>query len=114
MRKTLPLLLIACLSLGGFAVLPAARQAACAQDFQPLPFHDLARRVTDRYEGRLIGAEMRRPAPPERDLGVALVYEFRLLTPDRNLLKIRLDARTGRFLEIAGRGQLQALRKKDD
>lgn len=114
MRKYLPLLLIACLSLGGVAALPFGQQPSHAQDFQPLPFHDLARLVSERYEGRLVGAEMRRPTPHERDLSVALVYEFRLLTPGRNLLNIRLDARTGRFLEVAGRGQLQALRTKDN
>ncbi|WP_374303195.1 PepSY domain-containing protein [Paracoccus sp. (in: a-proteobacteria)] len=46
--------------------------------------------------------------PAERDLGAELVYQFRLLTPQRNLLDIRIDARTGRFLSVAGRGQLAA------
>lgn len=84
--------------------------AAAAQDFRPLPFHDLAERVHDRYRGRLIGAAAVRPTPDERRLGAALVYEFRLLTPRRNLLKIRMDARTGRFLDVAGRGQTEARR----
>ncbi len=114
-RNVLPLLLIAILSLGTGFSLPLARQpAAMAQDFQPLPFDRLARRVSDRYAGRLVGAEIRRPSPREHELGAALVYEFRLLTPEGNLLRIRLDARTGRFLEVAGRGQLQALRRGKD
>lgn len=90
---------------------PAAK--AVAQDFSPRPFHELAESVTDRYRGRLIGAQMAPPTPHERMLGAALVYEFRLLTPQRNLLLIRLDARSGRFLEIAGRGQTAARRMTD-
>lgn len=38
------------------------------------------------------------------------MYQFRLLTPQRNLLDIRMDARTGRFLSVSGRGQVQARR----
>lgn len=86
---------------------------AAAQDFRPLPFHDLARRVDDRYRGRLIGAGIVRPTPHEQDLGAALVYEFRLMTPQRNLLRIRMDARDGRFLEVAGRGQIEAMRRNE-
>lgn len=81
-----------------------------ATSFQPQPLHRMAEVVTDRYEGRLVAAETRPPRPPERALGVELVYEFRLLTPARSILNIRLDARTGRFLEVAGRGQLEARR----
>lgn len=84
---------------------------ANAQDFRPQPFHELAERVHDRYRGRLIGVQIAPPTPDERDLGAELVYEFRLMTPQRNLLRIRLDARSGRFLEVAGRGQIEALRK---
>jgi hypothetical protein len=87
-----------------------------AQDFRPLPFHELAKRVDRRYRGRLIGADIAPPTPQERELGAALVYEFRLMTPQRHLLLIRMDARNGRFLEVAGRGQLAALRRdpRDD
>lgn len=82
-----------------------------AGSFRPMPFHRLADRVTDRYQGRVVAAAVRPPAPRERALGAELVYEFRLLTPTRNMLNIRLDARDGRFLEVAGRGQLQARRR---
>lgn len=112
-----------CLIMGSVALMwlppvqghPYLRAAgsACAEDFRPMPFHELARRVGERYRGRLIGAEIMRPSPHERDLGAALIYEFRLITPQQNLLRIRMDARDGRFMEIAGRGQLQALRKND-
>ncbi|MBU3032224.1 PepSY domain-containing protein [Paracoccus marinaquae] len=117
MRRLVPILL-AMLVLpawysAGPAPLPLPGPAA-AQDFQPRPFHDLAERVADRYRGRLIGAEVVPPTAHERDLGAPLVYEFRLVTPQRNLLIIRMDARSGRFLDIAGRGQLQALRRDVD
>ena len=85
--------------------------SASAQDFRPLPFHAMAKRVGQRYRGRLIGADITHPTPRERELGAALIYEFRIITPQQNLLKIRMDARDGRFLEIAGRGQTKALRK---
>ncbi|MDB6177887.1 hypothetical protein PAF17_10275 [Paracoccus sp. Z330] len=84
--------------------------AAAAQDFRPLPFHKLAKRVSERYRGRLIGVNIMRPTPRERDLGAALIYEFRIITPQQNLLRIRMDARDGRFLDVAGRGQLEALK----
>lgn len=109
-RRTILAALCAMLLAAALPIPRACPGGAHAQDFSPKPFHELAQRVTDRYEGRLIAVRMMPPTPHERELGAALVYEFRLLTPHRNLLVIRLDARTGRFLEVAGRGQLQALR----
>ena len=81
-----------------------------ATSFRPLPFHRMAEAVGARYAGRLVAAETRPPHPFERAQGVELVYEFRLLTPERNLLDLRLDARTGRFLDVSGRGQIEARR----
>lgn len=81
---------------------------AVVEQFRPLPFHELAAAVFDRYAGRLLAAEARPPLPDERRLGADLVYQFRILTPERNLLDIRIDARTGRFLSVTGRGQLAA------
>ncbi len=79
-------------------------------EFRPLPLHEVARQVSDRYAGRLVAAEIRPPRPEERENGVSLVYEFRLVTPRRHMLLIRVDARDSRFLEVAGRGQIEALR----
>lgn len=81
-----------------------------ADDFRPLPLPQAVEIVQARYQGRLIGAKLSSPFPNERTLGVALVEELRLLTPQGNVLHIRLDARTGRFLEIAGIGQIAALK----
>ncbi|MDP5308128.1 PepSY domain-containing protein [Paracoccus spongiarum] len=114
--RALPCTLIAAL----LAAAPVAAQAPAPAgppapppiaQFRPLPFHEIAERVADRYAGRMVAAETLPPRPAERDLGAELVYEFRLVTPQGNLLKLRIDARDGRFLEVAGRGQLQALRR---
>lgn len=93
------------------ALPPALAQQADApvlQTFRPMPFHELAARVGERYAGRMIAAQSVPPTETERAMGAQLVYEFRLMTPQRNLLNIRLDARDGRFLAVAGRGQLDA------
>ena len=82
-----------------------------AEDFRPLPLSEAAGLISERYHGRLLAASIALPLPHERKLGAELVEEFRLLTPARNLLVIRLDARTGRFLEVAGVGQIEALKR---
>ena len=89
------------------AVLALAAPLA-AEDFRPLPLHEAEAIVTARYQGRLIGARLDGPRPRERGLGVELVEELRLLTATGHVLMIRLDARDGRFLEIAGLGQTEA------
>ncbi|SNR45696.1 hypothetical protein EYF88_07985 [Paracoccus sediminis] len=81
------------------------------QQFSPLPLHEVAASVSERYDGRLLAADTRPPLPHERHFGTELVYRFRLLTPQQNLLDIRIDARNGRFLSVSGRGQLAARRR---
>lgn len=109
MLRSLALVILTALPLPGTAedMLPF-RQDAPAADFRPLPLRQIVRKVTARYVGRPIAISMHPPLDGERDLGAQLVYQVRLLTPDRNLLDIRLDARDGRFLDVAGRGQLKA------
>ncbi|MFC3167523.1 PepSY domain-containing protein [Paracoccus fontiphilus] len=102
--RALALSLLACAPVLAQDAVPRA----AIEQFQPLPFHEIAAAVSDRYDGRMLAADTRPPLPAERDLGAELVYQFRLLTPQRNLLDIRIDARTGRFLSVAGRGQLAA------
>lgn len=110
--------ILACLALllPAFAPFPPAAQGIAQgvrpqfHEFRPLPLHEAARRVSQRYSGRLVAADTRPPHPQEHELGVMLVYEFRLVTPARQILRIRVDARDGRFLEVAGRGQIGALR----
>lgn len=57
--------------------------------------------VGERYHGRMIAAEL----AEEKDRAV---YDFRWLTPQGNVLQVRLDAATGRFLLIEGVGQTEA------
>lgn len=83
------------------------------EQFRPLPFHEVAQKVSQRYTGRMIAAQIQPPTAQERALGAPLIYEFRLVTPQRNLLNIRVDARDARFLDVAGRGQLEARRQVD-
>ena len=64
-----------------------------------------------KYGAACIAARLTGPLPGERDRGVVLVQELRLLTPDRDVLRIRLDARTGAFLDVAGRGLAKARKK---
>ena len=108
-----PLVLVGPLLAAALAAAPPATAqdfppAPLAGDFRPLPLHEAADIVADRYRGRLIAARLVPPNPHEQGLGVDLVREMRLLTPQGNLLAIRLDARDGRFLEVAGIGQTEA------
>lgn len=111
MRKPFRLLLIllaGAMPLAAQQPLPA--QMETGVPFRTLPFHEVAEMVAGRYAGRMVAAQTDAPRPPERALGAGLIYEFRLVTPQRNLLIIRVDAGNGRFLEVAGHGQLLAQR----
>ena len=105
------MMLIRALALCLLACVPAQAQEIAPEvidQFSPLPLHRIAAAVSQRYSGRILAADTRAPRPEERDLGADLIYQFRLVTPQRNLLDIRIDARTGRFLSVSGRGQLAA------
>lgn len=80
--------------------------------FEVLPLSTAARLVEERFSGKLIAARLAPPTPREWRQGVQLVHELRLLTPKRDVLAIRLDARNGRFLEAAGMGLAEARKKK--
>ena len=79
-----------------------------------IPLHRAVKIATARFKGRVIAARLTGPAPHERERGVVLVHELRLMTPDRDVLRIRLDARSGDFLEVAGAGLTEARRKGAD
>lgn len=82
--------------------------------FDVLPLSQVADLVEARFQGKLIAARLVPPRPWERDRGVELIHELRLLTPRRDVLVFRLDARTGDFLDIAGTGLTQARREPAD
>lgn len=75
-----------------------------------LPFHEVMRLVADRYRGRVLAARLDRAEPLEYAMGVDLVQELTLLTPARNIIRIRLDAVTGQVLKLRGRGIVDAHR----
>ena len=82
-----------------------------AEEFRVVPLRRAVEIALARFDGRVIAARLTGPLPGERELGVVLVQELRLLTPDRDVLRIRLDARTGAFLDVAGRGLAKARKK---
>ncbi|MBU2958333.1 PepSY domain-containing protein [Paracoccus sp. 1_MG-2023] len=114
-------ILISCLLLAGIPQGATAQGVAPSFDntltedwdtgFRPLPLRRIATTVMSRYQGRLIAVATVPPSPEEARLGSQLVYELRLLTPARDVLNVRIDAETGRFLEVAGRDLLEARRK---
>jgi uncharacterized membrane protein YkoI len=64
-------------------------------------------RLEARWRGEIISAELVPGRPHER---AGVVYEFRLLTPEGSLVRIRLDATDGAFLEAEGKGLVAARR----
>lgn len=80
--------------------------------FEVISLTQAAQLVEERFNGKLIAARLVPPFPHEFAEGVELVHELRFLTPSRHVLTIRLDARTGRFLEVAGAGLAQARKQK--
>lgn len=79
--------------------------------FEVLSLSRAAAIVEARFNGKLIAARIVPPFPNEARKGVQLVYELRLLTSRRDVLEVRLDARSGTFLEAAGAGLTEARRK---
>ena len=88
------------------AALPAA--AISRADDRPrrglLPLAVALARVNARYDGTVLDADMR----GERD--GRLVYEIRFLTRRGNVIRIRLDAVDGAFVEVEGHGFVEALK----
>lgn len=79
-----------------------------------IPLREAASIAHRRFQGRLIAARLKPPKPDERARGVEMVHELKLLTPDRDVLLIRLDAQSGAFLEVAGSGLAEARRRNGD
>ncbi|WP_230382907.1 PepSY domain-containing protein [Paracoccus shanxieyensis] len=98
----------------GMAIPPESFDMPTDPGFRVIPLHEAAKIARKRFRGRLIAAQLSPPDPAERARGVELVHELRLLTPERDVLLIRLDARTGAFLEVAGAGLVKARRGNED
>lgn len=88
--------------------LPAA--AAPARPAAVLPLDEIVRIVTERYQGRLLAARFDAPQPFEFALGADLIHELTLISPQGNIILIRLDAVSGRVLDVRGRDLIAARR----
>lgn len=77
-----------------------------------IPLTEAIALVSKRFHGRALAATLRPPRPEEFALGAALIYDLRWLTPADALLRIRIDAGSGRIVDIAGAGLTEARRKE--
>lgn len=68
-----------------------------------VPLMTLITRIQNEYRGEIIEVEL------DYDDGV-LIYEIDLLTPTGNKIEFEFDAKTGRQLEVKGRGLSDARR----
>lgn len=96
MRRTL-------LLLGLLLALSSVPAAA-----EPIPLARAVALVAERYHGRMVEAEVRPGRGHER---THLVYELRWLTPEGQVLRIRVSATDGAMLEVDGHGMLAARRR---
>lgn len=90
--------------LASLAALPLV--AADRPGSGPIPLAHAMAIAEARYRGRAVDGSLepgRRHEPP-------LVYHIVMRTEAGAILRIRLDAETGEFLEVTGRGQIEALR----
>ncbi len=101
---------LAILVLIGLAM-AAPHATAQERHAETLPLSRIMDIVASRYVGKVIDADVtgvRRREIEDRRSGV--VYEIRLLTAKGHIIRIRIDAYTGAFLEVDGHGFLDALR----
>lgn len=91
-----------------FLLIPFALLADPVTMPEALPLHEVVKIVTERFQGRLLAARFDRPQPYEFALGADSIQELVLLSPQGNILRLRLDAETGRILDVRGRGLTQA------
>ncbi|MFV0409615.1 MAG: hypothetical protein ACK5LJ_07945 [Paracoccus sp. (in: a-proteobacteria)] len=95
-------------------VLLAFSSATLAQPAGPgnlLPLHELVKIANDRFEARILAAKINSPEPFEYALGTDVVQELVLLTPQGDMILMRLDGETGRVLDIRGRDLGKARRQ---
>mgnify|MGYP002725726515 CR=1 FL=1 len=84
-----------------------ARAAVESGDVVPLAL--ILEKVESLYEGSIIEVELE----DEEDEGYedavsGFIYEIKLLTPQGNLLKLKLDARTAVLIQVKGHGEKEA------
>ncbi len=96
LRHVVMLLLVAMVLAGGAAAgnHDTARDAVRAG--RSLPLGAIVGQVQRRYPGRLLDADL-------QDRGGRLVYRLRWMTPEGNVLKLVVDARSAKVLSVKGK-----------
>lgn len=79
-----------------------------------LPMHQAVRLAAQRFHGKPLDITLVAPRPDEAAAGVLLVYRIRMLTRSSDVLDIRMDAVSGRFLELSGADLTGVHRKPGD
>jgi uncharacterized membrane protein YkoI len=90
-----------------FAFLLASPAVAQSRE-KVLPLPEIIAAVGERYFGEVVAAEVVAGNGPD------LYYELRLITPAGNVLRIRIDAFTAAFIEVDGRGLVDAQKPAPD
>lgn len=81
---------------------PEAGPAVVLRNNGGIPMHVAVLRAQERFAGRVLDIAAAPPTPSEQAAGIALVYRLRMVTPRHDVLDIRMDARSGRFVEVRG------------
>ena len=112
----LPALLLVCLivlSLGSAVAVRAdsedqRRALVALKAGQIVPLREMLDEVETLYYGDVLEVEL----DDERVRGKRIwIYKIKMLTPQGNVLKMRIDAKTKEILRIKGRGAEQARKK---
>lgn len=63
-----------------------------------MPMHQAVRRAVRRFDGKVLDIAL----VPQRRADSPLIYRIRILTRSRDVVDIRMDVLSGRFLEVRG------------
>lgn len=62
---------------------------------------EIRRNVHRNFQGEIIGTKFRGPSGREE----RYIYKFRVLSPEGNVIRVDVDARTARVLRVKGKGK---------
>jgi len=62
---------------------------------------EIRRHVQSNFEGEIIGTKFRPPSGREE----RYIYKFRVLSPEGNVIRVDVDARTSRVVQVKGKGK---------
>jgi uncharacterized membrane protein YkoI len=79
-----------------------------------VPLSTILEKVESLYEGSIIEVELEDEEDEgDEDAISGYIYEIKLLTPQGNLLKLKLDASTAELIKVKGHGEKQARKKME-